>query len=105
MLAQVDGLSYVDGPVTMMNVRVDRHRAPVADVRSPFSIKPDVLNEQGQPIGGLLLWLDDDGYIDCVEYYWFTDEMPTVLPTPAQLREWKKQDEHAQRSNERPGPE
>lgn len=84
LLAQVPGLTYVRGPVTMMDVAVDRSR-PAAAIPSPFSIKPGVVDGEGQAVGGLLLWLDSDGYIDCVEYYWFTDEMPRELPTADQL--------------------
>ena len=35
-----------------------------------------------------LLWFDDTGYIDCVDYAWVTDEMPTQLPHPRQLVKW-----------------
>lgn len=84
LLAQVPGLTYMRGPVTMMDVSVDR-TCPAASIPSPFSIKPSAFGRNGEPIGGLLLWLDADGYMDCVEYLWFTDEMPSELPAADQL--------------------
>lgn len=44
-----------------------------------------MLDEGREPIGVLLLWLDDAGYIDCLEYGWVTDKMPTRLPTPDRI--------------------
>ena len=85
LLAQVDGIDYVDGPVTMLNLRVDRARPAAIGVPSPVPISPSVLDEDGEVIGGLLLWLDDAGYIDCLEYWWVTDKMPTKLPSPDRL--------------------
>lgn len=84
LLAQVSGMTYTRGPVTMMDVAVDQG-CPAAMIPNPFSIKPSVVGDDGEPIGGLLLWLDADGYMDCIEYFWFTDEMPGELPTPNQL--------------------
>ncbi len=56
--------------------------ASAAGVPSPVPSSPTVVAEHGQPIGELLLWLDAQGFINCLEYAWFTDEMPTDLPPP-----------------------
>jgi hypothetical protein len=88
LLAQVDGVEYIDGPVTMMCLRVAQSFPPSSGVPSPVPNDPIVLDETGEPIGGLLLWLDDAGYIDCLEYWWTTDEMPTDLPSPDRLAAW-----------------
>lgn len=85
LLAQVEGVEYVDGPVTMMNLRVDGARPAAADALSPVRISPSVLGDDGEVVGGLLLWLDDSGYISCLEYWWVTDEMPMDLPLPDRL--------------------
>jgi hypothetical protein len=37
----------------------------------------------------LLLWLDDSGYIDCLEHAWVTDEIPTRLPVPNGHVKWR----------------
>lgn len=41
---------------------------------------PNVVDEAGEVIGTLLLWLDDHGYIDRLEYAWVTGGIPTELP-------------------------
>ena len=87
LLAQVDCVEYVDGPVTMMDLHVVGTCPSAHGVRSPVPSTPIVVDERGEPIGQLLLWLDALGYIDCLEYAWFTDEMPTVLPPPDRVRD------------------
>jgi hypothetical protein len=82
LLAQVNGIEHVDGPVTMMRVRI-RGTYPASNgVPSPVPSNPQVLDESGDVIGGMILWLDDESYMDCLEYWWVTDEMPTELPPP-----------------------
>ncbi|MCU1480704.1 MAG: hypothetical protein JWQ19_1490 [Subtercola sp.] len=41
--------------------------------------------EDDEVSGGVLLWVND-GRLTSLEYYWFTPEMPSRLPEPAQLR-------------------
>lgn len=45
-----------------------------------------MIDAEGNDIGELIRLLDDAGYIDCLEYTWVTDEMPTQLPSPSQAR-------------------
>jgi hypothetical protein len=85
LLAQVDAIEYADGPVTMMRLRVPPTYPPARGVPSPVPNSPTVLDEGREPIGVLLHWLDDAGYIDCLEYGWVTDKMPTRLPTPDRI--------------------
>ncbi|HEX7460725.1 MAG TPA: hypothetical protein VF317_00965 [Dermatophilaceae bacterium] len=87
LLAQVDCVEYVDGPVTMMDLRVIGACSSASGVPSPVPATPIVVDERGEPIGHLLLWLDAQGYINGLEYAWFTDEMPTVLPPPDRVRD------------------
>lgn len=85
LLAQVEGLTYVDGPVDWLHLIVNR-RFPASAAESPVPIMPTVLDEAGEPYGGLLLWLDAEGYIDYLEYFWiFGDIPPTRLPSPDQI--------------------
>lgn len=86
LLLQVRELEYVAGPVTMMDLRVDRRCRP-SSARSPVPNQPTVLDEDGEPVGGLLLWLDAEGYIDCLEYYWFEGDPPTHPPRSHQVTE------------------
>src|SRR5665647_542122 len=89
LLAQVDGVEYEDGPLTMMRLRVSREFPASHDVRSPVPNSPSVVDHDGVVIGWLLLWLDDSGYIDCLEYAWVTDEIPTRLPDPNSHVKWR----------------
>jgi hypothetical protein len=86
LFAQAETLEYVDGPVTMMRLRVAGEAAPASGAVSPVLGGPHVFDDPGDAIGGLILWLDADGYIDCLEYWWVTDDMPTELPSPSQVR-------------------
>lgn len=45
LLAQVDGIDYVGGPVTSMDLRVGRTYPPSTRVPSPVPNKPDVVDE------------------------------------------------------------
>lgn len=89
LLAQVDGVEYEDGPVTMMRLRVSSEFPASHDVRSPVPNRPWVVDHDGEVIGKLLLCLDDSGYIDCLEYAWVTDEIPTRLPDQETVVTWK----------------
>jgi hypothetical protein len=86
LLSQVERVEYVDGPLTMMDLRVVGECSPAIGVPSPAPSNPTVFDQHGEPIGELLLWLDGEGYINCLEFAWWTDEMPTVLPTPERVR-------------------
>ena len=65
LLAQAETLEYVDGPVTMMRLRVAGEAAPASSAVSPVPGGPHVFDDHEDAIGGLILWLDGDGYIDC----------------------------------------
>jgi hypothetical protein len=61
-----------------------------ATARSPqlagvIPVNAHVLNEAGDYVGELLVWLDD-GVLAGLEYAWVTDDMPTVLPDVEQIR-------------------
>ena len=86
LLAQADTVQYVDGPITMMRLRVPSSSAPARSVENPVPGGPTVVNDDGDVVGGLLLWLDEVGYIECLEYWWVTEEMPTALPDPSHIR-------------------
>lgn len=88
LLAQVDCVEYEDGPLTMMRLRVNRGFPASHGVRSPVPNRPSVVDHDGRVLGTLALWLDDSGCIDCLEYGWVTDEIPTRLPDPNSLVKW-----------------
>jgi hypothetical protein len=68
----------------MMRLSVSRPSATAEGVPNPVPSSPTVLDAAGRVIGMLVLWLND-GYIDCLEYDWVTDEAPIVLPLVGQL--------------------
>ena len=88
--SQADYIEYVSGPVTMMQLRVTGECAPASGVASPVPGGPSVVDAEGNDIGLLLLWLDKAGFIDCLEYGWVTDDMPTELPNPSQVRHFHR---------------
>ncbi len=85
LLAQLDGLEYVDGIATMLDLRVIGARPAATGVPSPIPTRPTVIDADGRPVGGLLLWLDDAGYIDRLEFSWYGEERPERLPSPEEL--------------------
>lgn len=85
LLAQVDRLEYVDGIPTMLDLRVVGPCLAATGVPSPVPIRPTVIDADGRPVGALLLWLDDAGYIDRLEFYWHGEERPERLPPPQAL--------------------
>lgn len=85
LLEQVEGVEYVAGPATMVDLRVDRSYPSASGVPNPAPSNPTVVGVDGEPIGNLVLWLDADGYMNCLEFGWVTDEMPTTLPEPEHI--------------------
>jgi hypothetical protein len=85
LLAQVPFVRVVGGPITFLDLVIED-----PEVRRSALIKGCVpgqcwvSDEQGNAIGGLLVWVDD-GYISALEYFWHTDEPPTRLPAVSQL--------------------
>jgi hypothetical protein len=56
LVAQVEGVEYVDGPLTMMRLRVSREFPASQDVRSPVPNHSVVVDHDGEVIGMMLLW-------------------------------------------------
>jgi len=59
--------------------------APAHGVSSPVPVGASVVNDVGEPVGELLVWLES-GLLAGLEYAWFTDEMPLALPAPEHVR-------------------
>jgi hypothetical protein len=56
---------------------------PMSSAGSPLPVEGEVLGDDGKPIGGLLLFLDD-GRLTGLEVYSFDDPLP--MPLPDQVR-------------------
>jgi hypothetical protein len=85
LLDQVEHLRVGGGSATWVDLAVDRGTDP-----SSFSGDrvPGVCwayGPSGDPIGTLVLWTSD-GYLTSLELGWVTDDRPTELPDPAQVR-------------------
>jgi hypothetical protein len=68
---------------TFIGLVIGSRTGPVTDdVRLPLESEATVIDDAGEPSGGILLWLDDHGFLSAIEYFWYTDERPTEFPRP-----------------------
>jgi hypothetical protein len=85
LLAQVPALRVVGGPITFLALAVDGDNAPQSVLdHGPVPGQAWVKSDQGDPIGGLLVWVTG-GLISALEYFWVTNEPPTRLPSVNQI--------------------
>jgi hypothetical protein len=82
--AQLRHTQRESGVVTMVElaVDVDAPRAEIAD--GPLPGRALVEDSTGL-IGELMVWIKS-GHLSMLEYAWYTDDVPTALPTPDQIR-------------------
>jgi hypothetical protein len=57
---------------------------PARGVPEPIDVDATAVDERGELIGGIVLWLTD-GFISDIEYFWYPDERPEVFPEPQQI--------------------
>jgi hypothetical protein len=50
-------------------------RLPRSSARSPVEVAGHVLNPDGEPVGGVLLWVED-GLLSSIEVYWYDSPIP-----------------------------
>jgi hypothetical protein len=86
---QVSSVSVVGGPVTMLDLRVNRSTPPSVFADGPILVSVEVSDESGAPIGELLVWVND-GRLSALEFAWWTDEPPRQLPSPGRLKITRK---------------
>jgi hypothetical protein len=58
---------------------------PRSSAHSPLPVEGEVVGADGEPIGGLLLFLDDDGRLSSLEVYTHLDD-PLQLPPADEVR-------------------
>ncbi|MET4613338.1 hypothetical protein ABIC28_004339 [Rhodococcus sp. PvR044] len=82
--AQLPHTQRESGAVTMVELAVDSSvpRAHVAD--GPLPGRALVEDSTGL-IGELMVWMKS-GHLSTLEYAWYTDDVPTALPSPVQIR-------------------
>lgn len=75
--ARVDGLCGC-GCATVSLI-VDRQLPPATGRRSPIPNSPSVIDGRGEPIGGVLVFIDG-GYLTSLEIYWYEDPISPFPP-------------------------
>jgi hypothetical protein len=86
LLAQVPYLEVASGPVTFLNLTVDRARlAPSRLPDGPVPGQSWVIDDLGETLGTLLVWAVD-GYASALEYGLVTDQPPVTLPAGTQVQ-------------------
>ena len=65
-------------------------RVPVGSPKSavapgPIPTRTSVSNASGELEGEILVWTEG-GFLSALEYAWYGDEMPTILPEPERMR-------------------
>ena len=64
---------------------VHRESAAPSTASSPLPVEADVLDEAGEPIGGILIFLKD-GYLSEMELYSYAREPSAEFPPPDRFR-------------------
>ncbi|WP_152031002.1 hypothetical protein [Agromyces aureus] len=85
MRDQISALRAVSGPVTMLELDIPSEVQKIVRANGPYrsmsnDAQVEVVDESGDAIGGILLWVED-GRLITLEYYWYTDDPPLELPT------------------------
>jgi hypothetical protein len=83
--AQAATIQSPTGIPTMLEFQVDRSLAPALSSPSPLSVTAEVRTPEGDPLGMLVLWIDDSGYLYSLEFPWVVEERPNVLPRVEQI--------------------
>lgn len=77
LLTQVDAVVVTGGRLTMLDL--DTTGAPIEAPDGPLDVRATVLAADETTTGELIVWIRD-GRLSALEYAWWTDDPPTVLP-------------------------
>lgn len=81
--AQAERIIAASGPVTMTTLIVeDAARTQRAD--GPLPVDAEVFDND-QSLGELLIWVRG-GKLDLLEFAWWSDDRPAMLPAPSSIR-------------------
>jgi hypothetical protein len=87
LLPQSQTICNVSGGLAFFSFEVDRAGTkPELGIPNPLPCRPEVLAADGTYFGDLMVWRDNAGYIDSLEYSWWGDEPPSALPSLDDLR-------------------
>ncbi len=84
LAAQVVNTSVVGGIPTLLDLEVARPAPAAACPDGPVPLRGWVQGPEGDE-GVIIVWVKD-GYLDGLEFGWFTDDPPTAFPPPERLR-------------------
>jgi hypothetical protein len=92
LLSQLDFVSVETSSIaTWTDLTVAPGAIPVSNIVSPIDVGAEVVGTGEEPLGGIVVFLDANGYLSAIDYFWFGDERPEAFPTPDQLQirpEW-----------------
>ncbi|MFC9964573.1 hypothetical protein [Nocardia ignorata] len=67
-----------------VDLAVDPKSARPASAADGIYANAAVTDHNGSPVGEIILWIDN-GWLSSIEYAWYTDERPRILPEPTQI--------------------
>ncbi len=82
--AQVPHVWVTRGRTTELSLEV-RDGRPASVQNGVLPVEAQVLGPDDESIGVITVWVAG-GYLEGIEYSWFTDRMPRVFPPPDRLR-------------------
>ena len=86
-VSQIATISNLTGNLAFISFEVDKSRTtPVPSAPNPLPNRPDVYSADGSSYGQIMAWVDDEGYLDSLEYTWWFLATPPGLPTLENLR-------------------
>jgi hypothetical protein len=68
-----------------VDLEVDKEQCPPSNAGRPIPAEATVLDESGNPIGGVIVFLDE-GYLSLLEIFSFVDKPIDVFPPLDRLR-------------------
>src|SRR5687767_5478014 len=69
-----------------VDLAVDPAAPAAPDARSPIPTDADVLGDDGEPVGGVIVFVDDAGYLSMLEVYAYGEQPIAPFPGPERLR-------------------
>ena len=89
LLQQVSSVNVVGGPVTMLDFQLTAPAQASAFTDGPAPLSAIVSDADGKAVGELLVWVES-GYLNGLEFAWWSDAAPVRLPSPEHVRVARK---------------
>jgi hypothetical protein len=84
-LQRRSGTSLAGGLPTLMDLEVPRPVAAAHVPDGPAPVRAFVEAPNGEAEGEIIVWLKK-GYLDGLEFAWYTDISPSEMPSPDRIR-------------------